>query len=70
MAIHPLQDGLCRDFIALMASLNNNPVSKQPKILLVDDREDNLLSIEAILGPTVPIHPGLFRSTGIEDIAE
>src|SRR5580765_8299102 len=23
----------------------------QPKILLVDDREDNLLSIEAILGP-------------------
>jgi len=34
-----------------MASLNNNPESKQPKILLVDDREDNLLSIEAILGP-------------------
>src|SRR5689334_12340359 len=34
-----------------MNSLNNNPISKQPKILLVDDREDNLLSIEAILGP-------------------
>ncbi len=34
-----------------MASLNKEPLSKQPKILLVDDREDNLLSIEAILGP-------------------
>jgi CheY-like chemotaxis protein len=34
-----------------MASVNNDPVSIQPKILLVDDREDNLLSIEAILGP-------------------
>jgi CheY-like chemotaxis protein len=34
-----------------MASVNNDPVSKQPKILLVDDREDNLLSIEAILQP-------------------
>jgi CheY-like chemotaxis protein len=37
--------------ITLMASLNNKPVSEQPKILLVDDREDNLLSIEAILEP-------------------
>jgi len=34
-----------------MATLNNNSVSNRPKILLVDDREDNLLSIEAILGP-------------------
>src|SRR5882762_6049899 len=34
-----------------MASVNNEPTSKQPKILLVDDREDNLLSIEAILAP-------------------
>ncbi|MBI1767570.1 MAG: response regulator [Bacteroidetes bacterium] len=34
-----------------MASVNNDPTSKQPKILLVDDREDNLLSIEAILEP-------------------
>src|SRR5882672_252058 len=33
-----------------MASVNNDPTSK-PKILLVDDREDNLLSIEAILEP-------------------
>jgi len=34
-----------------MAPLNNDPLSQPPKILLVDDREDNLLSIEAILGP-------------------
>src|SRR5260370_10327760 len=34
-----------------MASVNNNSAPKQPKILLVDDREDNLLSIEAILAP-------------------
>ncbi|HLZ15924.1 MAG TPA: response regulator [Cyclobacteriaceae bacterium] len=34
-----------------MTSINNDPLSKQPKILLVDDREDNLLSIEAILAP-------------------
>src|ERR1041384_1358632 len=34
-----------------MASVNNDPTSKKPKILLVDDREDNLLSIEAILEP-------------------
>src|SRR5258706_14437372 len=34
-----------------MASVNNNVAPKQPKILLVDDREDNLLSIEAILAP-------------------
>jgi len=34
-----------------MASVNNNSAAKQPKILLVDDREDNLLSIEAILAP-------------------
>src|SRR5258705_10624576 len=33
-----------------MASVNNDPTSK-PKILLVDDREDNLFSIEAILEP-------------------
>ena len=32
-----------------MASVNNDPVSTQHKILLVDDREDNLLSIAAIL---------------------
>ena len=32
-----------------MASVDNNPTSEKPKILLVDDREDNLLSIEAIL---------------------
>src|SRR5882672_1251142 len=34
-----------------MASVNNVPASKKPKILVVDDREDNLLSIEAILEP-------------------
>src|SRR5690349_1818602 len=34
-----------------MASVDNNPTSDNPKILLVDDREDNLLSIEAILEP-------------------
>ncbi len=34
-----------------MASVDNNPTSEKPKILLVDDREDNLLSIEAILEP-------------------
>jgi CheY-like chemotaxis protein len=34
-----------------MAFVNNDPTSKKPKILLVDDREDNLLSIEAILEP-------------------
>src|SRR5260221_7821409 len=33
-----------------MASVDN-PTSEKPKILLVDDREDNLLSIEAILEP-------------------
>src|SRR6478735_11775851 len=32
-----------------MASVNNDPAPRQPKILIVDDREDNLLSIEAIL---------------------
>jgi len=34
-----------------MAYVNNDPAPSQPKILLVDDREDNLLSIEAILAP-------------------
>src|SRR6185369_83209 len=34
-----------------MASVDNSPTSEKPKILLVDDREDNLLSIEAILEP-------------------
>jgi len=34
-----------------MASVNSDPAPRQPKILLVDDREDNLLSIEAILAP-------------------
>jgi len=34
-----------------MASVNNDLTPGQPKILLVDDREDNLLSIEAILEP-------------------
>src|SRR5258706_15963254 len=34
-----------------MASVNNNVAPKQPKILLVDDHEDNLLSIKVILHP-------------------
>lgn len=34
-----------------MASVNDHFAPKQPKLLLVDDREDNLLSIEAILAP-------------------
>src|SRR5258708_2416142 len=34
-----------------MAFVNNDPTPNKPKILLVDDREDNLLSIEAILEP-------------------
>src|ERR1700690_1420201 len=34
-----------------MASVDNRPSSEKPKLLLVDDREDNLLSIEAILEP-------------------
>ena len=43
----------------------------QPKILLVDDREDNLLSMETILEPDgYHIRKGKFRTTGIEIIAE
>ena len=34
-----------------MASLSNDPILPQPKILIVDDREDNLLYIESILAP-------------------
>jgi response regulator RpfG family c-di-GMP phosphodiesterase len=36
-----------------MSSAIDNSKSKLPKILLVDDREDNLISIEAVLGTDV-----------------